>query len=43
VQVTLDDEVLFTGDIVAMKSLERGGLLKRLMDALTLFFMGLFG
>ena len=43
VQVTLDDDVLFTGDIVAMKSLERGGLLKRLMDALTLFFMGLFG
>jgi D-alanyl-D-alanine carboxypeptidase (penicillin-binding protein 5/6) len=43
VQVTLDDEVLYSGDVVAMKSLERGGLLKRLMDALTLFFMGLFG
>ena len=43
VQVTLDDTVLYSGDVVAMKSLDRGGLFKRLMDALTLFFMGLFG
>ena len=42
VQVTLGDEVIYSGEVVAMKSLERGGLLKRLIDALTLFFMGLF-
>ncbi|TFH71480.1 D-alanyl-D-alanine carboxypeptidase [Gammaproteobacteria bacterium LSUCC0112] len=42
VQVTLGEEVIYSGDVVAMKSLERAGLLKRLIDALTLFFMGLF-
>ncbi|MDP2379834.1 MAG: serine-type D-Ala-D-Ala carboxypeptidase, partial [Pseudohongiella sp.] len=42
VQVTLGDEVMYSGEVVAMKSLERAGLLKRLIDALTLFFMGLF-
>ncbi|MDO9476147.1 MAG: D-alanyl-D-alanine carboxypeptidase family protein [Pseudohongiella sp.] len=42
VQVTLDEDVIYSGEVVAMKSLERGGLLKRLIDALTLFFMGLF-
>lgn len=42
VQVTLGEDVIYSGDVVAMKSLERAGLLKRLIDALTLFFMGLF-
>ncbi|MDP3517789.1 MAG: D-alanyl-D-alanine carboxypeptidase family protein [Pseudohongiella sp.] len=42
VQVTLDEDVIYSGEVVAMKSLERAGLLKRLIDALTLFFMGLF-
>lgn len=41
VQITLDDEVLYAGDVVAMQSVERGGLLRRLIDALTLFFLGL--
>lgn len=43
VQITLDDDVLFSGEVIAINGVERGGLLKRLIDALTLFFMGLFG
>lgn len=42
VQVTLDDEVLYAGEVVALETVERGGFFKRLIDALTLFFMGLF-
>ncbi|MEX2333502.1 MAG: D-alanyl-D-alanine carboxypeptidase family protein, partial [Pseudohongiella sp.] len=42
VQITLDEEVIHAGDVVAMQSVERGGFLRRLIDALTLFFMGLF-
>lgn len=42
VNVTLDDEVLYSGDVVAIEGVERGGWLKRLIDALTLFIMGLF-
>jgi serine-type D-Ala-D-Ala carboxypeptidase (penicillin-binding protein 5/6) len=42
VEVSLEDEVLYSGDVVAIQAVERGGLLRRLIDALTLFFMGLF-
>jgi D-alanyl-D-alanine carboxypeptidase (penicillin-binding protein 5/6) len=42
VEITLDEEVLYAGDVVAMQTVERGGFLRRLIDALTLFFMGLF-
>ncbi|KKO05484.1 hypothetical protein LCGC14_0077560 [marine sediment metagenome] len=42
VEITLDDEVLYAGDVVATQAVERGGFLRRLIDALTLFFMGLF-
>lgn len=42
VEITLDDEILYAGDVVAMQSVEQGGFLRRLIDALTLFFMGLF-
>ncbi|WP_339868723.1 D-alanyl-D-alanine carboxypeptidase family protein [Pseudohongiella nitratireducens] len=42
VNVTLDDEVLYSGDVVAIEGVERAGWLKRLIDALTLFIMGLF-
>ncbi|MDO8909583.1 MAG: D-alanyl-D-alanine carboxypeptidase family protein [Pseudohongiella sp.] len=42
VNITLGDEVLYSGNVVALQGVERGGLLKRLLDALTLFFMGLF-
>lgn len=42
VSITLDDEELYSGDVVAAHAVEQGGLLKRLIDALTLFFMNLF-
>lgn len=42
VEITLDDEILYAGDVVAMQAVEQGGFLRRLIDALTLFFMGLF-
>lgn len=42
VSVSLEDEVLYSGDVVAIEGVERAGWLKRLIDALTLFIMGLF-
>lgn len=42
VDITLGEEVLYSGEVVALQAVERGGFFKRLMDALTLFFMGLF-
>ncbi len=42
VVVSLGDEVYYEGPAVAMQAVERGGLLKRLMDFLHLFFLGLF-
>ncbi len=42
VDITLDDELLYTGNVIAVQGVEQAGLLKRLIDALTLFFMGLF-
>jgi serine-type D-Ala-D-Ala carboxypeptidase (penicillin-binding protein 5/6) len=42
VEISLGDEILYSGNVVALQSVERAGLFKRLLDALTLFFMGLF-
>lgn len=42
VDIMLGEDVLYSGNVVALQAVERGGLFKRLMDALTLFFMGLF-
>ncbi len=42
VQISLDDEPVYSGNVIALETVERGGLLKRLMDFLTLFFMNLF-
>ncbi len=42
VNITLDDQVLYTGNVIAVQGVERAGFFKRLLDALTLFFMGLF-
>jgi len=42
VDITLDDQLLYSGNVVALQGVERAGFLKRLIDALTLFFMGLF-
>ncbi|MGM0633219.1 MAG: D-alanyl-D-alanine carboxypeptidase family protein [Pseudomonadota bacterium] len=42
VALTFNDEEIYSGDVVAAHAVERGGLFKRLIDALTLFFMSLF-
>ncbi len=42
VTVSLDDTVFYQGDVIALQAVERGSWIKRLMDWLTLFFMGLF-
>ncbi|MGO2414706.1 MAG: serine-type D-Ala-D-Ala carboxypeptidase, partial [Cobetia crustatorum] len=41
-QIKLDDKVLAEEPLVALESVEQGGLFKRLWDALMLFFHGLF-
>ena len=43
VNVTLDEETVFQGDIIAMQEVERGGIIKRFIDWLTLFVSNLFG
>ena len=43
VNVTLDEETVFRGDIIAMQEVERGGLIKRFLDWLTLLVGNLFG
>jgi len=43
VNVVLDQDLIFSGDIVAMKQVERGGVLKRFIDWLTLLFSNFFG
>jgi D-alanyl-D-alanine carboxypeptidase (penicillin-binding protein 5/6) len=43
VNVVLDQDVIFSGDIVAMQQVGRGGVLKRFIDWLTLLFSDLFG
>jgi len=42
VRITLEDELVYEGNVVAMQSVERGSLFKRLLDALTLFITSLF-
>ena len=42
VTVTLNDDLLYQGNVIAMQAVEQGGLLKRLIDWLTLFFSNLF-
>ncbi|MGV3592901.1 MAG: D-alanyl-D-alanine carboxypeptidase family protein [Gammaproteobacteria bacterium] len=41
-KVTLGEQVFYDGPVVAMADVERGSLLKRLMDWLHLFFLSLF-
>lgn len=41
-QIKLDDKVLAEEPLVALESVEQGGLFKRLWDVLMLFFHGLF-
>jgi D-alanyl-D-alanine carboxypeptidase (penicillin-binding protein 5/6) len=42
VDIVLDDEVIYSGNVIALEAVERGGIFKRLMDFLTLFFLNLF-
>lgn len=42
VTISFDDQVYYQGDVIALQTIERGSLIKRIMDWLTLFFMGLF-
>ncbi len=42
ITVSFDDQVYYQGDVIAMETIERGSLIKRIMDWLTLFFMALF-
>ena len=43
VNVTLDEETVFQGNIIAMQDVERGGVIKRFIDWLTLLVSNLFG
>lgn len=42
VNVTADDSLIYTADVIAMQAVEQGGMFKRFIDWLTLFFNGLF-
>lgn len=42
VNVVLDNNIYYTGDVVAMQSIERAGVFKRFIDWLSLFFTNLF-
>jgi D-alanyl-D-alanine carboxypeptidase (penicillin-binding protein 5/6) len=43
VNVTLDEDTVFRGNIISMQEIERGGILKRFIDWLTLLVNNLFG
>ena len=43
VNVTLDEETVFQGNIIAMQDVEIGGIIKRFVDWLTLLVRNLFG
>ena len=42
VNVTLDSDLIYRGDVIAMQTIEQGSLFKRFIDWLTLFFSNLF-
>ena len=42
VTVVLQDDLLYQGNVIAMQSVEQGGILKRFIDWLSLFFTNLF-
>ncbi|MBT3531887.1 MAG: D-alanyl-D-alanine carboxypeptidase [Gammaproteobacteria bacterium] len=42
VTVTLDNDTLYSGDVVTMQAIEQGGMFKRFVDWLTLAFSNLF-
>ncbi|MBQ14215.1 MAG: D-alanyl-D-alanine carboxypeptidase family protein [Gammaproteobacteria bacterium] len=42
VNVMLDNDLLYQGDVIAMQEVEQGGFFKRSIDSITLMFSGLF-
>ena len=42
VRVVLNNDILYHCDVIAMQEVERGGMLKRFIDWLSLFFSDLF-
>jgi D-alanyl-D-alanine carboxypeptidase (penicillin-binding protein 5/6) len=42
VNVTLDEDVIYQGEVIAMQEVPQGGIFKRFMDWLTLMFSNLF-
>ena len=42
VNVTLDEDLIYRGDVITMQGVEQGGIFKRFMDWLTLMFSSLF-
>ena len=42
VRVVLNNDILYHGDVIAMQEVERGSMLKRFIDWLSLFFSDLF-
>ncbi len=42
VNVVLDNDIIYQGEVVTMQGVERGGVLKRFIDWFTLFFSNLF-
>ncbi|MCG4454567.1 MULTISPECIES: D-alanyl-D-alanine carboxypeptidase family protein [unclassified Pseudomonas] len=42
VEVKLGDEVVHSADLIALETVEEGGLFRRLWDSIRLFFFGLF-
>ncbi len=42
VNVTLDNDIIYSGDVIAMQEIQQGGVFKRFVDWLTLFFSNLF-
>ncbi|MFL2840472.1 MAG: D-alanyl-D-alanine carboxypeptidase family protein [Pseudohongiellaceae bacterium] len=42
VTISFNDRVYYQGEVIALQAIERGSLIKRIMDWLTLFFMSFF-
>ncbi|MCY1420000.1 D-alanyl-D-alanine carboxypeptidase DacC [compost metagenome] len=42
VEVKLEDQVVHSADLIALETVEEGGIFRRLWDSIRLFFYGLF-
>ncbi|MDD9895996.1 MAG: D-alanyl-D-alanine carboxypeptidase [Gammaproteobacteria bacterium] len=43
VNVTLDNDIVYSGDVIAMQEIQQGGVFKQFIDWLTLLFSSMFG